>query len=213
MAARWSASIAEGAGREALVQAATKEFTLHGFHGARVDRIASSAGINKQLIYYYFGGKRELYEAVLGRVVGMIPLDSDLPDNLRSTMEIYELGATAFRAAAGAEWIRIIMWEALDYDGGEIVQAAERAARYTAFITDVANAKDRGELDPEFDPTMIAVVLAGLMQFPAMLPHLAKLLTGLSPAEPEFQERYDRTVRQLLASLEPRAAPQSAMES
>ena len=36
----------------------------YGFDGARVVRIAESAGVSHQLVTYYFGGKRGLYEAL-----------------------------------------------------------------------------------------------------------------------------------------------------
>src|SRR5215211_4721891 len=48
-----------------LLEAATGEFAAHGVAGARVDRIATSAEANKQLIYAYFGSKDGLFEAVL----------------------------------------------------------------------------------------------------------------------------------------------------
>jgi TetR/AcrR family transcriptional regulator len=38
-----------------------------GFAGARVDEIAARAGVNKAMLYYYVGGKRALYTAVLMR--------------------------------------------------------------------------------------------------------------------------------------------------
>ena len=37
----------------------------HGLGGARMDRIAERAGLNKRLIYYYFGNKDDLFLAVL----------------------------------------------------------------------------------------------------------------------------------------------------
>ena len=40
-------------------------FARHGFAGARVDEIAERAGVNKQLVYHYFGDKDALYLAVL----------------------------------------------------------------------------------------------------------------------------------------------------
>ncbi len=55
----------ENASRKILLQAAKKEFARHGLHGTRVDQVARAAGINKQLIYYYFGAKEALYLAVL----------------------------------------------------------------------------------------------------------------------------------------------------
>lgn len=48
-----------------LLNAATKEFANKGLNGARVDGIASRAGVNKQLLYYYFGNKENLFVAVL----------------------------------------------------------------------------------------------------------------------------------------------------
>jgi AcrR family transcriptional regulator len=51
--------------RAAILAAATDEFAAHGLSGARVDRIASRAGSNKRMLYYYFGDKEALYVAVL----------------------------------------------------------------------------------------------------------------------------------------------------
>lgn len=51
--------------RAAILAAATEEFTAHGLNGARVDEIASRSGVNKRMIYYYFGDKGGLYLAVL----------------------------------------------------------------------------------------------------------------------------------------------------
>jgi AcrR family transcriptional regulator len=51
--------------RERIFAAATSIFAERGFDGARVDRIATAAHINKQLIYHYFGSKDALFTAVL----------------------------------------------------------------------------------------------------------------------------------------------------
>ena len=51
--------------RSALMKAALKEFSSHGFAGARIDRIASAAKCNMRMLYHYFGSKEGLYVAVL----------------------------------------------------------------------------------------------------------------------------------------------------
>jgi len=51
--------------RKKLLIAARREFASHGLAGARVDEIAARAGVNKQLVYHYFGDKDALYLAVL----------------------------------------------------------------------------------------------------------------------------------------------------
>ncbi len=54
--------------RVGLLRAARLEFARHGLAGARVDEIAARAGVNKQLVYHYFGDKDALYLAVLESV-------------------------------------------------------------------------------------------------------------------------------------------------
>jgi TetR/AcrR family transcriptional regulator len=51
--------------RNKLLTAARREFAESGLAGARVDEIAARAGVNKQLVYHYFGDKDALYLAVL----------------------------------------------------------------------------------------------------------------------------------------------------
>ena len=51
--------------QQEILRAAMDEFSERGLGGARIDSIAERAGVNKRLIYYYFGGKDELFLAVL----------------------------------------------------------------------------------------------------------------------------------------------------
>jgi TetR/AcrR family transcriptional regulator len=54
--------------RQAIFDAALEEFSLEGVAGGRMDRIATSAGVNKALLYYYFKDKETLYGALLDHV-------------------------------------------------------------------------------------------------------------------------------------------------
>ena len=51
--------------RAELLAVATEVFAESGFSGARVDEIAERTRTTKRMIYYYFGGKEQLYMAVL----------------------------------------------------------------------------------------------------------------------------------------------------
>src|SRR5579864_4172109 len=55
------------ASRTAILRAALVEFAREGLAGARMDAIAEAAGVNKALLYYYFGDKETLYGAILDR--------------------------------------------------------------------------------------------------------------------------------------------------
>ncbi|HKF46219.1 MAG TPA: TetR/AcrR family transcriptional regulator [Terracidiphilus sp.] len=54
--------------RSRILEAALREFSAHGLAGARTERIAAAAGVNKALLYYYFASKDKLYQATLGEI-------------------------------------------------------------------------------------------------------------------------------------------------
>lgn len=56
-----------GSSRDKLLDAARAEFAEFGYAGARIARIARRAGLNKQLLYYYFGSKAGVYQAACTR--------------------------------------------------------------------------------------------------------------------------------------------------
>lgn len=51
--------------RNRIEEAARVEFAECGYSGARVQRIAERARVNKQLLFYYFGSKAGLYRSVM----------------------------------------------------------------------------------------------------------------------------------------------------
>src|SRR4051794_38235309 len=53
--------------RQEILDVATREFADRGYAGARVDEIAARTRTTKRMIYYYFGGKEQLYIEVLER--------------------------------------------------------------------------------------------------------------------------------------------------
>jgi TetR/AcrR family transcriptional regulator len=54
--------------RSRILDAALSEFAANGLAGARTEQIATGAGVNKALIYYYFESKEKLYSAALETV-------------------------------------------------------------------------------------------------------------------------------------------------
>jgi TetR/AcrR family transcriptional regulator len=51
-----------------ILDAAALEFAERGYAGARVDRIARRARVNKAMLYYHFGSKQALYRALLRQI-------------------------------------------------------------------------------------------------------------------------------------------------
>ena len=58
--------------RDNILAVATREFADKGLSGARIDEIADKTNSSKRMIYYYFGGKEELYRAVLAKAYSHI---------------------------------------------------------------------------------------------------------------------------------------------
>src|ERR1700685_16233 len=54
--------------RSRILDAALTEFAANGLAGARTEQIATAAGVNKALLYYYFESKEKLYAATLEMV-------------------------------------------------------------------------------------------------------------------------------------------------
>jgi TetR/AcrR family transcriptional regulator len=89
--------------REALLAAGTELFAEHGFDGVSVSAIARKAGVNPAMISYHFGGKRDLYAAILVATFGEIVAEVErvagstapAPEALREVMAA--IGETASR--------------------------------------------------------------------------------------------------------------------
>ena len=58
----------EAGSKEKIISASMEEFAEFGLSGARVDRIARRAGINKAMIYYYYQSKENLYRAAARQI-------------------------------------------------------------------------------------------------------------------------------------------------
>ncbi len=87
--------------RADILDAATEEFATHGLAGGRIDAIAEKTRTSKRMIYYYFGGKEDLYLAVLERSYRQIrTLEADL----------------RLEALSAEEALRALICETFDYD-------------------------------------------------------------------------------------------------
>ena len=58
--------------RERILEAALRIFSADGLAGARTEQIATAAGVNKALLYYYFESKEKLYLAALESVTARV---------------------------------------------------------------------------------------------------------------------------------------------
>jgi len=87
----------KGNTRKKIIEAAAAEFAGSGLAGARIDRIAERAGVNKAMIYYHFASKEKLYQAIIDEHVervslalqGVVGSDMDLETALLTLAKTY----------------------------------------------------------------------------------------------------------------------------
>jgi TetR/AcrR family transcriptional regulator len=144
--------------RESIEAAAAEEFREFGFHGARIDRIARRSGLNKQLIYYYFGSKQKLYDHILKNAALQLRLDAaarrTLPtgpaERLRSLLE-RSLG----HAAATPDIMRAAVLDPTSPQAGApLRELADEFAR------EISRGQGLGHYRDDADPATVGTLMA-----------------------------------------------------
>lgn len=172
--------------RARILDAAVTEFAAHGFAGARIAAIAARAGVNQQLISYYFESKEGLYEAISEnwrqRQAELVAPDAGLPEQLRRY---------AMEAVHNPAGVRLLAWGGLEYSGpASDPDQASRADGMRRTIDEIRARQDQGRLPAELDPACLMVMLMAAAMAPTTLPHVIEGVSGTDPRAPEFVEHY-----------------------
>jgi AcrR family transcriptional regulator len=123
--------------REKLLDAAITEFSDRGFSGARIHQISRSSGCNRERIYFYFGGKAELFEAALTREL-VTALD-DLPLVGSGPVAIADYAGRYFDLSRSRPSLaRLTFWEGLEQ--GQPVGAETRTLRAANKVSEIRDA-------------------------------------------------------------------------
>ncbi len=170
--------------REKILAAAATEFAANGFAGARVDAIARRARVNKQMLYYCFGDKRELYREILRRKFAERSafLDS-MPASIEDALlHLYDSGTQDL------DFVRMLEWEALDSSSAaKTVAAEERRALFAKAMEKFGAAQRAGVIPTEVDVRHLFISFIACAVFPLAFPQMTRLMTGLEPTDPRFR--------------------------
>lgn len=113
--------------KQLLLDAATAEFSAHGLAGARVDRIAAEAGVNKERIYQYFGKKDELFGIVLARQLAAVM--DEVPLTGVGVEAVVDYAGRVFDyQVRHPELARLVFWEGLERDEPTALEARTAGA-------------------------------------------------------------------------------------
>lgn len=179
--------------RQLILDAANVEFGRYGYDGARVIRIAERAGVAHQLITYHFGGKKGLFEALSDRWVSTTKglTDADAP-----FVEI--LPEIIRQAADDTSWDHALVREGYGPDHAHLVE------RLAPFLANAYKRQERGEIAPDLDPGIVALMFFAANMAPVALPHITRALSKVDPDDPKFLDYYaeqlSRVVKHIGAS-------------
>ena len=178
--------------RERILEAALDEFAAKGFAGARVDLIARRARINKRMLYHYFGDKEGLFREVLRRKMAERAawIASAPEDPVERLPFWFEL------ACRDPQWIRLLEWEALQWDGPKVIDEARRQQAFAEARERFRQMQARGLISAALDPGQLLLSMMALTAYPLAFPQLARLATGLAVSDPDFRAQRVRFLRQ-----------------
>jgi|SRR6185437_15006173 AcrR family transcriptional regulator len=173
-----------------IVAAAREEFARRGFAGARVEQIARRAGVNKQLLFYYFHSKRGLFQAVLAQSAG--ELESALAqlatpsggplERLRLT-----LGAQFEFLARHPEIVALLGQGTRSGSGG----GAAFAPAINRLVVLLAEGQGLGQVRDDLDPHLTAaqalILMVGYLSMEAVIATSAR---PLGADEPSLRARW-----------------------
>jgi TetR/AcrR family transcriptional regulator len=177
--------------RERILDAAVVEFGEHGFAGARISAIARRAGVNQQLISYYFDGKAGLFRALHDRWRQLSAQLNQTSAPFADVLDNFVRASIEYRY-----WTRLLVWEGLTgtaQDGDE--------AYFTAMVDDLRCRQAAGELAADLDPAYLMVLLFAAAAAPVALPQIARRMTGHAADSAEFVEAYRSQLRRVIERL------------
>jgi AcrR family transcriptional regulator len=179
--------------RERILDAAVVEFGEHGFAGARISAIARRAGVNEQLISYYFDSKEGLYRA-LQQHWQMISADASRPE-----LPIADVVAAFLRLnVEQRSFARLLAWDGLAHTGSDAVVPD---AYFAEMVEELVRRQRAGELANDLDPAYVLLMLFAAALAPTVIPQIARQLTGLSADSAEFQAAYTDQLRRVVDRL------------
>jgi TetR/AcrR family transcriptional regulator len=149
------------ASRAKILDAARIEFVTCGLSGGRVDRIAGQSGVNKNLIYHYFGSKDALYLAVLERIYADLRARQQDRD-LRGLPPVEGMkllvGNTFDHFVATPDLIRLMSIENIHY-AGHLKSSSSTKALYRGLLDTIRILLKRGQQEGVFRANVDAVDL------------------------------------------------------
>ena len=142
--------------KQQLLEAALTEFATYGVAGARVDRLARQAGISPGLVYSFYAGKDQLFDAVFDMIVDLavssVPMDAD--HLAEYAAQLYDIGRRH------PEVHRFLTWYQLER--GDAATPASATKSMAEKVDAIRDAQHRGVVTPALPAAQILALVLTL---------------------------------------------------
>lgn len=176
--------------KDAILTAATSEFSELGFDGARVDRICKRSGVSKNLVYHYFGGKEELFIEVMRNMYSKFRARQQSLDlsGLGPMEGMHALIAHTFKhLLESPEVIGLLNTENL-HKAKHIRKSSEITSMYLPLIEKIEALLAQGQTEGIFregiDPVDLYISISGLGYFYISNQHTLSIVLSADLMEP-----------------------------
>ncbi|GAA1875154.1 TetR/AcrR family transcriptional regulator [Asanoa iriomotensis] len=196
--------------RAEILDVATAEFAANGYDGSRVDEIAALTRTTKRMIYYHFGGKKQLYIAVLERAYARIraaerQVELDDLDPVAAVRRIAEV--TFDHHGAHPEFIRLVSIENIHHAEHvkELVEMVDLGGPIVALLEDILRrGRQEGLFRSDADAIDVHMMISAFCVFRVANRHTFGTIFGRDLVDPARTDHYramcgDMIVRYLAA--------------
>ncbi len=196
--------------RKNILAVARREFAEHGLSGGRIDAIAARMRTTKRMIYYYFGSKEGLYQAVLEQAYANIRnIEMELAlDSLGPADAVRRLIAFTFDyEESHPDFIRLVAIE--NIHNGEHLARSEKVRQQNAtVIKTLGKILARGRRAGTFRAAVTAIdlhfMISAFCFFRVSNRHTFGTLFNCNLAAPGVRARHKRLISDaILRMLEP----------
>lgn len=155
--------------------------------------IAKRAKTNKRMLYHYFGDKKALFEAIVGKMLSeheqtFAAAPTDLED-----MVVYQFNACPSKS----KWLRLMLWESLAYGEGPVMAEPVRRERMEKSRERMRQAQKAGVMCSKLPSDHALLAMMAMSVFPWAFPQITRMLTGTAPSEKAFRDRYTEVLREV----------------
>lgn len=191
--------------RDRILKTAIAEFAEKGYSGARVDTICKRARINPRMIYHYFGGKEQLYIAVLEHVLGELrteelKLDVAHVAPLDGMMQLFDFTFTHF--GSHPQLIHLLSGENL-LKARFLRRSESTPVVASPLIALIEQLLRRGEADgvfrPGLDPLHLYVAMVGFAYFHRSNAYTLSVIFQSDLLTPDWQREHRDLAKDMLA--------------